>query len=126
MNLFIRYSNHRGRLWIAAASHKPTPEEITEVIDQHRQFVDEDVAFPEEYPTSCLLGCVNVQDVLSQVEYRNRFPNGESASPYVFVCSDFEELLIKLPLSGKHKIWKLSSQEHNTVKKGRTIQHSQF
>lgn len=120
------YSNHRGRLWIAAASHKPTDEEILSVELQHRQFVDSNVEFPKEYPTSCLLGCVNVEDVSPQEEYRNIYPSGESGSPYVFVCSGFEELLLKLPVSGSHKIWKLPPDVHRAAKKGRTILHDEF
>ena len=35
-----------------------------------------------------------------------QFPNGESTSPYVFVCENFHELIIKFPMKGKHKICK--------------------
>nr|XP_039253038.1 activating signal cointegrator 1-like [Styela clava] len=120
------YSNHRGRLWIAAASHKPTPEEVKQIEDRHRNYVDNDVVFPTEYPTSCLLGCVNVDNVMSQEEYRSAYPNGASGSPYVFVCSGFEELLVKVPVTGQHKIWKLPPNLHQAAKKGRTIMHGDF
>jgi len=60
--------------------------------------------FPEAYPTGCLLGCVDVSDVLPQEEHRNRFPDGESESPYVFVCENPQELKVKFPVKGAHKL----------------------
>ena len=65
-----------------------------------------DVQFPANLPTSCLLGCVDVKDVLPQEEYRELYPEGESSSPYVIVCSNPQELLVKFPMPGKHKICK--------------------
>jgi len=47
----------------------------------------------------------------------SRYPNGESSSPYVFVCSNPRELMMKFPMSGKHKIYKLDSSVHQTAKK---------
>ena len=35
----------------------------------HHHHVDEDTAFPEHYPSGCLLGCVYVVDCLTQEEY---------------------------------------------------------
>ena len=67
------------------------------------------VYFPSNLPTSCLLGCVDVVDVLPQEEYRDMFPEGESNSPYVFVCTNPQELLVKFPMQGQHKICKYNS-----------------
>ena len=33
---------------------------------------DESMTFPREYPTGCLLGCVDVTDCLEQSEYRQQ------------------------------------------------------
>ena len=46
------------------------------------------VIFPSSYPTSCLLGSVDVTDWMAQEEYRESHPGGESASPYVAVCTN--------------------------------------
>lgn len=35
-------------------------------------FSDPDASFPTEYPTACLLGCVDVVDCLEQDEYRSK------------------------------------------------------
>lgn len=111
------YSSHRGRLWIAAASKVPSVEEISSLEQQYRILRNENISFPESYPTGCLLGCVTVQDVLSQEEYRTIYPDGESDCPYVFVCEDFHQLPIKFPMQGKHKIYKLDTKIHRAAMK---------
>ena len=98
------YSPHRGRLWIHAASKVPSEEEIIAVQAMHKNA--QNLKFPDNLPTSCLLGCVDVTDVFSQEEYREKFPDGESGSPFVFVCTNPQELMIKFPMSGQHKICK--------------------
>jgi len=45
-----------------------------------------------------------VDSCLPQEEYRELYPNGESESPYVFVCTKPEQLNILLPVHGDHKI----------------------
>ena len=99
------YSPHRGRLWIHAASKVPSDEEIA-AVQQMYIMRDKDVEFPTNLPTSCLLGCVDVDDVMAQEEYREKYPNGESASPFVFICSNPQELVLKYPMNGQHKICK--------------------
>ncbi|KAJ4448143.1 hypothetical protein ANN_10156 [Periplaneta americana] len=83
-------------------------------------FTGERLRFPSQYPTSCLLGCVNVIDCLPQEEYRINFPEGESDSPFVFVCEDAQELPIRFPIQGKHKIckkYKLDPKIHAAAQK---------
>lgn len=112
------YSPHRGRLWIAAAAKVPTQEEIRQV--EHMHLVlhnDENLQFPQHYPTGCLLGCVDVTDVLPQEEYRSLYPDGESDSPYVFICENPQEMILKFPMKGKHKIFKLDPKIHQAAKK---------
>ncbi|KTG01975.1 hypothetical protein cypCar_00039895 [Cyprinus carpio] len=67
------YTSHRGRLWIAAAANRPTPQEIAEVEAMYRHIYKEEPKFPAEYPTGCLLGCVNVSDCLSQEQFREQW-----------------------------------------------------
>ncbi|XP_070686107.1 activating signal cointegrator 1 isoform X2 [Pempheris klunzingeri] len=114
------YTSHRGRLWISAAAKKPTPQEIAEVEAMYRHTRKKAPRFPKDYPTGCLLGCVNMTDCLSQEQFRQQFPDTceESASPFVFICTNPQELLVKFPMKGKHKIWKLESHYHQGAKKG--------
>ncbi|KAK3743126.1 hypothetical protein RRG08_063984 [Elysia crispata] len=113
------YSAHRGRLWIAATVKKPEPEEIADLEHMYQGIYNEPgLKFPADYPTSCLLGCVIVDDCLRQDEYREKYPEGESASPYVFICSNPQQLLVKFPMKGQHKIYRLEPQIHKAAKKG--------
>lgn len=64
----------------------------------------EDVKFPSQYPSGCLLGHVTVSDCLSQEDYQQIYPSGESESPYVFICKDPVVLPIRFPIKGQHKI----------------------
>ena len=68
------------------------------------QFLVDRLNFPSLLPTGCLLGYVDVVDCLGQEEYREQFPDGESDSPFVFICTHPQELLVKFPMSGQHKI----------------------
>lgn len=111
------YSSHRGRMWIASTVKVPTPEEIKELEDFYRGFYGKDLVFPKSYPSGCLLGCVEVVDVLPQDQYRVEYPNGESGSPYVFVCRNPLELFVKFPMKGQHKLYKLDAGVHQTAKK---------
>lgn len=116
------YHSHRGRLWIASTSKVPTPQDITQLEQTYRIILkDENLTFPKHYPSGCLLGCVDVIDVLPQEEYRRQFPEGESDSPYVFVCENPQEMIIKFPIKGKHKIYKLEGKIHEAAMKSLKI-----
>ena len=99
------YSPHRGRLWIHAAAKEPSDADIAAVQQMYLNRSSK-IEFPKNLPISCLLGCVDVTDVLAQEEYRDRYPKGESSSPFVFVCQNPQELMIKFPMTGQHKICK--------------------
>ena len=73
-------SSHRGRLWIHSSSKEPDPEIVKMEMENHE--VTEEIA----WPVGALLGFVTVDEVLPQEEYREKYPNGLSTSPYVFVC----------------------------------------
>ncbi|KAK7073108.1 Activating signal cointegrator 1 [Halocaridina rubra] len=112
------YSSHRGRLWIAATAKTPAPQDISSLEQSYRVILkDEYIQFPQYYPPGCLLGCVDVTDVLPQEEYRARFPEGESDSPYVFICENPQEMVFKFPMKGHHKIYKMDSKVHQAAKK---------
>jgi hypothetical protein len=66
-------SNNRGRLWIASTSQEPTESEIEEVEEMYRNEPYNRVkGYPRHYPTSVILGCVDVRDVLPQKEYKEK------------------------------------------------------
>ncbi|CAH1108679.1 unnamed protein product [Psylliodes chrysocephalus] len=116
-------TTHRGRLWIASAAKVPDDEEIEALETFYREYYqDTSLKFPREYPTSCLLGCVFVEDCLEEEVYRKQFPNGESNSPYVLICSNPTILPIFYPIAGKHKIYSLDKDLHRCAKLA--LQHS--
>ena len=113
------YTPHRGRLWIAAAAKQPTDQDIAAVEGMYRAlYVNGNVAFPKQYPVSCLLGCVDLVDCLAQEDYKEECQEGESESPYVFVCENPQQLAVKFPVKGQHKIWKLDPAIHKAAKGG--------
>ncbi|NXU94909.1 TRIP4 protein, partial [Xiphorhynchus elegans] len=66
------YTSHRGRLWIAATAKRPSPQEISELEATYRMLLGKDVEFPSDYPSGCLLGCVDVTDCLSQEQFQEQ------------------------------------------------------
>ncbi|XP_023222179.1 activating signal cointegrator 1-like [Centruroides sculpturatus] len=65
------YTSHRGRLWIHAGAKVPTQQEILQLENSTRIIKGASyIKFPEQYPTGCLLGCVDVIDCLPQEEYQ--------------------------------------------------------
>lgn len=111
------YTSHRGRLWIAATAKVPTREEIKEQENTYRVLLGDHIKFPETYPVGCLLGCVTVTNCLPQEEYRELYPEGESESPFVFICEDPQELPVRFPIKGKHKIYHLDPKIHEAATK---------
>ncbi|XP_009976741.1 PREDICTED: activating signal cointegrator 1, partial [Tauraco erythrolophus] len=114
------YTSHRGRLWIAATAKRPSPQEISELETTYRMLLRKDVEFPSDYPSGCLLGCVDVTDCLSQEQFNEQHPDlsQESDSPFVFICTNPQEMVVKFPIKGKLKIWKLDAKIHQGAKKG--------
>eukprot|EP00658_Telonema_sp_P-2_P056215 TRINITY_DN44695_c0_g1_i1.p1 TRINITY_DN44695_c0_g1~~TRINITY_DN44695_c0_g1_i1.p1 ORF type:complete len:180 (+),score=51.53 TRINITY_DN44695_c0_g1_i1:107-646(+) len=112
-------SDFKGRLWIHAAAAKPIG--VEEVEAHFKQFVGEDVPFPKQYPTSCLLGCVAVTEVIPQEEYQARFPPDQrqsmGTSEHIFICSKAKKLPFALPMDGKHKIYRMDKKLWAAAKK---------
>lgn len=112
------YTAHRGRLWIASTAKPADSELVKEMENFYRGHIkDENLKFPSQYPSAVLLGCVKVTDCLPQEEYRKIYPNGESDSPFVFICDDPQELPVRFPVKGEHKICKFIKKVKNFYSK---------
>jgi hypothetical protein len=118
-------SDYRGRLWIHAASKSLEPEELLQV---EASVTHPDAKLPSSYPQSCLLGCVDIIDMIShdellarREEYAQLLASGippaphveyyiheENQSDYAFVCLRPKQLTMPLAMSGEHKIYHLS------------------
>ncbi|XP_068620300.1 activating signal cointegrator 1 [Battus philenor] len=112
------YTNHRGRLWIASTAKPPDQDVVRALENQYRVlYPEKQFKFPSFYPTGCLLGCVTVDDCLPQEEYEKIYPDGESDSPYVFICSNPMSLRLRFPIKGQHKIYSLDKTIHQAAVK---------
>jgi activating signal cointegrator 1 len=112
------YTAHRGRLWIASTAKPVDPEEVKHLENFYRSHLkNENLNFPTQYPSGVLLGCVKVTECLPQEEYRKVYPNGESDSPFVFICDDPQELPVRFPIKGEHKIYKIDQNIHSAAQK---------
>jgi len=112
------YISHRGRLWIHAAAKEPDQQTISQMEEFYKlRDPNNEIDFPTEYPTSVLLGCVDVIDCLDRTTYLEQYPDGESDSEYVLICENPQELFFKLPMRGQHKIYKMESHAHQAAKK---------
>ncbi|CAF2037202.1 unnamed protein product [Rotaria magnacalcarata] len=113
------YTSHRGRLWIHSAAKEPEQETILSMEQFYKSRNDSDhkIDFPTEYPTSALLGCVELVDCLDRNSYLEQFPDGESDCDFVFICENPQELFFKLPMRGQNKIYKMEKHAHQAAKK---------
>uniref|UniRef100_A0A095B1L7 Activating signal cointegrator 1 n=1 Tax=Schistosoma haematobium TaxID=6185 RepID=A0A095B1L7_SCHHA len=66
------YTPYRGCLWIASTVNKTDPEEITAIENKYLKAGVPKSDMPTSYPTSCLLGRVNIVNVITQEEYREK------------------------------------------------------
>jgi alkylated DNA repair dioxygenase AlkB len=110
----VGFCSVRCRLWIASGSRETTPEEIEAVEAEYRQVYGPNakIPFPKEYPTSALLGCVDLTHCWSAEEFQtyreNHGAGGEdSQSAFVFVCRNPRVLPLPQSHSGQHKLYNL-------------------
>jgi hypothetical protein len=110
---------HRGRLWIASTVQACDPTEAEEMRQEYEERVSrgeqEELPWPEHFPSSMLLGCIEVTDCIDQEEYRERCQRDElvdegNGSSYLFVADNPMQLLVPLRVSGQHKIFKLPAK----------------
>ena len=119
-------TDFRGRLWIHAAAKEPTPELIASCEERYREIYRQHgdnvtIEFPKHYPTSALLGYVDVVDVVPNSVFTSlplpeTVLQEEEGSPYVFFCQNYHRILIPFTLCGDHKIWKLDPQDCKACK----------
>lgn len=113
-------SQHRGRLWIHAASKASEDHEV-EMLEQTYRSIYEAQGVPmppmpsecSGYPTSALLGCVDFEDCFTKEQYTEvlrsnpSMPQEENDSEFIFWCLRPRRLAVPLKMGGEHKIWRL-------------------
>ena len=110
-------SDFRGKLWIHAAAKEYPKEESDAIVKDHLERFQnagyEPPPVPQTYPRSALIGRVEVIDIVTCEELQERVEKEDlpayyiSYSPFVFICKNFERLLLPISRSGHHKIWHL-------------------
>lgn len=113
-------SEYRGRLWIASTAQEPSQEEIQEMEEYYKKLGR--TYFPKYYPTSALLGCVDLVDVVKKDDYeeytkKNKM-EAESESEYVFICKNPRKLLLPFSIAGKPYIWNLDPETKKSAMQG--------
>ena len=123
----------QGRLWIASTVQACDPSEAEEMRQDYDDRVSrgeqEELPWPEHFPSSMLLGCIEVTDCIDQDEYRERCQKRElvdegNGSSYLFVVEEPTQLLVPLRVSGQHKIWKMPAKTAAMARAGLGSQRS--
>lgn len=109
------YTPYRGKLWIASSGAHVSRSDCEKYENTYR-LLRGDIIFPADYPSGCLLGCVDLVDCLTQEQYLSEFPNGEIEDPYVFICENPQVSSVRYPIRGKPNIYKLDEKIHKAAK----------
>ncbi|GMH28519.1 hypothetical protein Nepgr_030362 [Nepenthes gracilis] len=117
----------RGRLWIHAASKVPDPVTVKAMEDFYREIyaVDgiKDLKFPENYPVSRLLGCVEVVGCLKceELSCSEEVPEGvrlEGQTDYCWLCENPQKLIIPFEMRGYQGVYNLERKIYEAAVRG--------
>ncbi|XP_026429692.1 activating signal cointegrator 1-like isoform X1 [Papaver somniferum] len=119
----------RGRLWIHAAGKVPDQETIKAMEDFYREIYRvngvEELKFPEHYPTSRLLGCIDVVGCLTrnEVECWQEVPEGvrlEAQTDLCWLCENPQRVLIPFEMRGFQGVYNLKRRIYEAAVRGLT------
>ncbi|CCW68538.1 unnamed protein product [Phytomonas sp. Hart1] len=110
-------TNHRGRLWIHAATTKVS--KVEEAEQRYAQFVPPGHVFPKHYPTGVLLGYVYLTECLDQGAYESALTpeKRQVNSPFVLICVEAKPLPFLLSMDGGYKLFTLDHKIQTAAKK---------
>ncbi|KAL8486620.1 hypothetical protein ACS0TY_023347 [Phlomoides rotata] len=117
----------RGRLWIHAAGKVPEPETIKAMEDFYREIYATDgitdIKFPEHYPVSRLIGCVDVVGCVSCEELVSweDVPASvrlEGQTPCCWLCEKPQKLLIPFEMRGFQGVYNLERKMYEAAVRG--------
>ena len=110
-------TKYRGPLWIHATSKKPTPDEISALqsaYESHYALIGEDrPPFPQRYPTSAVIGRLDLIDVLTLDQYTDTLPEvlrEKTDAAYQFVIRNPMYLDMPLRMAGQPSIYKMPKE----------------
>ncbi|XP_009364453.2 uncharacterized protein LOC103954365 isoform X2 [Pyrus x bretschneideri] len=117
----------RGRLWIHAAGKVPDEATIKAMEEFYREIyaVDgiTDLKFPEHYPVSRLLGCVEVVGCLRREELASweMVPEGvrlEALTDMCWLCEQPQKLLVPFEMRGYQGVYNLEKKIYEGAIRG--------
>ncbi|PIN04283.1 hypothetical protein CDL12_23181 [Handroanthus impetiginosus] len=117
----------RGRLWIHAASKVPEPETIKAMEDFYREIYAmngiTDVKFPEHYPFSRLLGCVDVVGCVTCEELVSweAIPESvriEGQTAFCWLCEQPQRLVVPFEMRGYQGVYNLERKIYEAAVRG--------
>lgn len=117
----------RGRLWIHAAGKVPEPETIKAMEDFYREIYAmngvTDIKFPEHYPVSRLLGCVDVVGCVTCEELVNweAMPASvrlEGQTAFCWVCEQPQRLIVPFEMRGFQGVYNLERKIYEGAVRG--------
>ena len=106
-------TNYRGPLWIHAGAKEPDEATIKSVEGQYRKLYEgvDMPPLPQSYPTGCVIGVVDLQDVIDQKQYTEVVPKrytGESTSEFLFVVRNPRRLMVNIRCPGSKGIFEIN------------------
>eukprot|EP00930_Biecheleria_cincta_P098205 TRINITY_DN89885_c0_g1_i1.p1 TRINITY_DN89885_c0_g1~~TRINITY_DN89885_c0_g1_i1.p1 ORF type:complete len:915 (-),score=159.00 TRINITY_DN89885_c0_g1_i1:76-2784(-) len=124
-------TDYRGRLWIHSAA-KPPDEQDVQILEAKYKSLYEAAGVPIPplpsdsggYPTSTLLGCVDIEACWTSAEYSNvlqknpSMPQEESDCDFIFWCLRPRRLVVPLKMGGDHKIWRIERASLAAAQRG--------
>ncbi|KAK8542964.1 hypothetical protein V6N13_136487 [Hibiscus sabdariffa] len=117
----------RGRLWIHAASKVPDESTIKAMEDFYREIYAvngiTDIKFPEHYPVSRLLGCVEVVGCLTceELVQWEALPEGvrlEGQTDFCWLCEQPKKLLVPFEMRGFQRVYNLEKKMYEAAVRG--------
>ncbi|KAM7462563.1 hypothetical protein LguiA_030684 [Lonicera macranthoides] len=117
----------RGRLWIHAAGKIPDAETIKAMEDFYREIYAlngiTDLKFPEHYPISRLIGCVEVVGCVTCEELVcwEDVPEGvrlEGLTNYCWLCEQPQKLMVPFEMRGYQGVYNLEKKIYEAAVRG--------
>lgn len=116
---------YRGWVWIASTGTVADAREVDDVLQMYKSLRGSHCLEGLSYPTSRLLGCAFLEDVLTTEQYHQSTDPSvyESEAPFVWVFRPDRWIIHDPPkISGHPKLWTLSSHQLEGLLKGRRVE----
>ncbi|XP_057463600.1 uncharacterized protein LOC130753497 [Actinidia eriantha] len=114
----------RGRLWIQAASKVPDDATIKAMEEFYKEIYAlngiTDLTFPQHYPVSRLIGCIDVVGCLRREELAcwKEVPEGarlEALTDFCWLCEQPQKLLVPVEMRGYHGVYELERKMYEAA-----------